>query len=80
MKPLLKWPGGKRRLISNILQHVPEHYNRYYEPFCGGAALFFDLEPEQSSICDINQELIACYRSMATETKTVIKGEITLLN
>lgn len=42
-KPFVKWLGGKRQLLSQLLNHVPEHFDRYIEPFVGGGALFFAL-------------------------------------
>lgn len=42
--PIIKWTGGKRRLLKEIKKYIPEDYNDYYEPFFGGGALFFDLE------------------------------------
>jgi len=41
-KPVIKWVGGKRQLINDIKTNMPEKYNRYFEPFIGGAALFFE--------------------------------------
>lgn len=62
MKPLLKWPGGKRFLadeLAETLRHAPIH--RYFEPFAGGAALFFALQPENATLADANPELINLY-------------------
>lgn len=62
MLPILKWTGGKRKLIENIKKYFPDKYNRYFEPFIGGGALFFNLEIENSTICDSNSELINFYK------------------
>jgi DNA adenine methylase len=59
--PLLKWPGGKRALLKHILPLLPMTYGRYYEPFLGGAALFFGLQPRNAFLSDSNPELINCY-------------------
>lgn len=65
MLPFLKWPGGKRWLISRYQQIFPPNYNVYIEPFLGGGSAFFHLAPKQSIIADINEELINTYRMMA---------------
>ncbi|BAT55101.1 DNA adenine methylase [Nostoc sp. NIES-3756] len=60
-RPFLKWAGGKSRLISQYLPHLPKNYQSYYEPFLGGGALFFYLQPNKSVLTDINSELITTY-------------------
>lgn len=62
-RPILKWAGGKSALISQFAAHfpVPGTYRRYLEPFVGGAAVFFHLQPPQSSLFDLNSELIEVY-------------------
>ena len=64
MKPFLKWPGGKRWLISRYSQIFPQEYNAYFEPFLGGGSAFFHLTPQQATIADINKDLINTYRMM----------------
>jgi len=65
MKPFLKWPGGKRWLISRYQHIFPDEFNIYYEPFLGGGSAFFHLQPDQATIADINKDLINTYRMMA---------------
>lgn len=60
-EPLLKWAGGKRRLLPAILPLVPETFGRYYEPFVGGGAVFFSLAPRSATLSDSNAELINTY-------------------
>lgn len=60
LSPVLKWGGGKRQLLDEILPKIPE-YTRYYEPFIGGAAVLFGLKPENAVINDSNNELINVY-------------------
>lgn len=62
MKPMLKYRGGKSKEIPNIMQYIPQFEGRYIEPFFGGGALFFYLEPERAIINDINTKLIGFYR------------------
>lgn len=73
LKPLLKWAGGKTQLLSEILPKVPKHYGRYIEPFIGGGAVFFALNPAQSIIADSNPELINMYKQVANNVDDVIR-------
>ncbi len=59
--PFVKWAGGKGQLLETIEKHLPTSFNRYFEPFVGGGALLFKLQPKSFSINDNNQELIAAY-------------------
>lgn len=61
MQPFVKWAGGKRQLIPEILNHLPQQFNHYYEPFIGGGALLFELGLEKSTISDNNRVLIDTY-------------------
>jgi DNA adenine methylase len=70
--PLLKWPGGKRRLVRHILPLLPQTYNKYYEPFLGGGALFFALQPEVACLSDKNRELISAYNQIRNDPQEVI--------
>ncbi|MDQ7083141.1 MAG: DNA adenine methylase [Aquificota bacterium] len=60
-KPFVKWAGGKKQLINELLTRVPDSYESYYEPFVGGGALLFSLMPNKAVINDINEELINAY-------------------
>jgi DNA adenine methylase len=60
-KPIIKWVGGKRQLISEIKRYMPKSYKRYFEPFIGGGALFFELSPKEAFINDYNAELTNLY-------------------
>lgn len=71
MKPILKYCGGKSKEIKNFLQFVPRDYNKYVEPFAGGAALFFYLEPQCALINDINSKLIDFYRAVQNNYKAL---------
>ena len=61
LAPVLKWPGGKRSLVSAIEPFLDRPYDRLVEPFCGGAALFFHLRPPAALLADRNAELINAY-------------------
>lgn len=60
--PIVKWVGGKRQLMFELLKNMPKSYNRYFEPFIGGGALFFELQPDNAYISDMNEELINLYQ------------------
>jgi len=64
VRPLLKWAGGKRRLVERILSFFPDdrRERRYHEPFMGGGAVFFSLELGRGSVNDINTRLMNFYR------------------
>ena len=62
VQPVLKWAGGKRQLLSEITARFPESYGRFHEPFFGGGAVFFALEPADGSINDRNRRLANFYR------------------
>lgn len=64
MKPLLKWAGGKRHIAGELISLFPEDWDKqtYFEPFIGGAALFFELSPKQAVISDVNKRLIGFYQ------------------
>ncbi len=72
-KPVLKWAGGKTQMLNDLLPKVPSSYGRYIEPFFGGGAMFFALQPENAIIADSNPELINMYRQIATNVDEVIK-------
>ncbi len=61
---MIKYRGGKSKEIPHIMEHVPEFYGRYIEPFLGGGAVFFHLEPQHAIINDINTPLMSFYRGV----------------
>lgn len=72
-RPIVKWVGGKRQLIYELLNNLPENYNRYYEPFIGGGALFFELQPDNAYISDMNEELINLYSVVRDNVNELIE-------
>jgi DNA adenine methylase len=72
-KPFLKWAGGKRQLLPEILKRTPTEINTYYEPFLGGGAVFFELWNQRrfkrAVLSDTNQELIDLYRAVRDNPK-----------
>ncbi len=71
-RPLLKWAGGKKQLLNDLLPIIPKQYNRYIEPFFGGGALFFAIQPQSSIIADSNPEIINMYRMVTSNVEKVI--------
>lgn len=69
--PVLKWVGGKRQLLPTLIPFLPTQITTYCEPFVGGGALLFNLQPPIAYINDINEELIRVY--------TVIKNDVNAL-
>lgn len=69
--PILKWAGGKSRLLDQLVSRAPTRFGRYFEPFVGGAALFFRLKPARASLSDLNPDLINVYRSVARDLDAV---------
>ena len=74
VQPFLKWPGGKRWLVSTLIQMIgPQEYGTYREPFLGGGALFFALRPKQSVLSDVNADLINTYRQVKNNSKELLQ-------
>lgn len=71
--PLVKWAGGKGRLLAELLQGAPASYRSYFEPFLGGAALYFRLRPTSSVLSDSNADLINMYSCVARDPDGVIE-------
>ena len=64
LSPILKWVGGKRQLLSEIIPLIDESCDNYVEPFIGGGAVLFRLQPKKAIINDYNTELINVYRTV----------------
>jgi DNA adenine methylase len=71
-RPFVKWAGGKTRLLRALLRQVPPRFGCYYEPFLGGGALFFRLQPERAVLSDINTDLMQLYRVVRDAPQTLI--------
>lgn len=70
--PFVKWAGGKRQLLDKISERMPQTYNNYYEPFIGGGAVLFELQPEAAVINDINASLINTYKIIASKPQEFV--------
>ena len=80
-KPFVKWVGGKRQLLTQFRLmnlYPPEKFNpksgKYFEPFVGGGAVFFDLLPETAYLSDLNNELVVTYNVIKNDVENLIKS------
>ena len=64
MNPVLKYRGGKSREIPRFVQYIPNNYNRYIEPFLGGGAVYFYLEPENAILNDLTVRQMTFYTQL----------------
>jgi DNA adenine methylase len=71
--PVVKWVGGKTKLLPELLARMPARFGRYYEPFAGGAALFFRLAPRRAVLADSNHDLVGLYTAIAKDVGSVIR-------
>jgi DNA adenine methylase len=71
--PIIKWVGGKTKLLTELTARMPERYGRYFEPFAGGAALFFRVAPTRAVLADYNADLIGLYSAIASDVNAVIR-------
>ena len=71
MNPVLKYRGGKSMEIPRFIQYIPEGFDRYIEPFLGGGALFFYLEPDNAIVNDANARLMTFYRQLRDDYPTM---------
>lgn len=71
--PVVKWVGGKRQLLERLMPLFPETHTSYCEPFIGGGAVLFALQPQKAIINDINRELIGVYRAIKDDVEALIK-------
>ncbi|MFP4333057.1 MAG: DNA adenine methylase [Campylobacterales bacterium] len=78
-QPFVKWVGGKRGLLPDILKKLPKNFNNYFEPFVGGGALFFELfsqgklKNKKAYLFDKNSELISAYEVVRDEPDALIE-------
>ncbi len=70
--PFVKWAGGKRQLLPELLKRIPK-FTTYCEPFVGGGALFFYLQPKKAIINDFNKDLINTYITIQNDVESLIQ-------
>ncbi|MEO8213377.1 MAG: DNA adenine methylase [Myxococcales bacterium] len=78
LAPFLKWVGGKRSLLPQLLAFIPPKIKTYYEPFIGGGAVFFELARlgrfQRARLSDSNEELIRCYAAIKRDVTRVVSA------
>ncbi|MFC7194456.1 DNA adenine methylase [Halosimplex aquaticum] len=72
-QPVLKWAGGKRQLLDALYARFPDSFERYHEPFFGGGAVFFDLEPAAATVNDTNPRLVNFYEQVRDRPEALIE-------
>ena len=78
MKPLVKYRGGKSKEIAHLERHIPKFSGKYIEPFFGGGAMFFYLEPKKAIINDINSKLMTFYNEVKSNFET-LQNELSVI-
>lgn len=73
ISPIVKWVGGKRQLLTDIMPFIDRKCSTYVEPFIGGGAVFFELQPKKAIINDYNSELINVYTTVRNFPEQLIK-------
>ena len=74
MKPFVKWAGGKRQILERIKGFIISSLDekdlssiKYFEPFLGGGAVLFDLQPTKACVNDLNTDLINAYKVIQSD-------------
>lgn len=73
-RPFLKWVGGKRSILPELLRRMPDEYDTYNEPFLGGGALFFAEKPKEAYLSDINFHLVLTFQRVRDDVDGVIRN------
>lgn len=71
-RPFIKWVGGKRQILHELVARVPARFGTYHEPFVGGGALFFAVRPEKAVLSDNNERLVRTWRGVRDHVDKVI--------
>ena len=59
--PFVKWAGGKRSIMNELVSRMPSDFIKYHEPFVGGGAVFFAMGFSNASLSDLNSDLVTVY-------------------
>lgn len=70
--PVVKWVGGKRQILHEIEKYIPK-FSTYYEPFVGGGAVLFHIQPSKAIINDVNSELVSLYEVIRDHVDELIE-------
>lgn len=72
--PVVKWVGGKRQLLTEITPLLPEHFSTYCEPFLGGGAVLFSIQPSKAIVNDLNTDLMTVYQVIRDDVDALIES------
>lgn len=72
-RPFLKWVGGKRSILPELLKRMPDDFDAYYEPFMGGGALFFAVQPKEAYLSDVNFHLVLTFKAVRDDVEGLIR-------
>lgn len=72
--PVVKWVGGKRQLLDEIRPLLPKRINSYCEPFLGGGAVLFSIQPSKAIVNDLNGDLITVYETIRDDVESLIES------
>lgn len=72
--PVLKWVGGKRQILDELTPLLPKNITTYCEPFVGGGAMLFYIQPKKAYVNDINEELILVYKVIKDYVEPLIES------
>ncbi len=72
-RPFLKWVGGKRSILPELLKRMPEEYDSYHEIFMGGGALFFAVQPKEAYLSDVNFLLVLTFKAVRDDVEALIR-------
>ncbi len=78
-RPFLKWAGGKRQLLPELRLFYPRRFGRYFEPFLGSGAVFFDLAASgaldgcEATLSDLNRDVVGCYMALRSQAPRVLR-------
>ncbi|MGN0467386.1 MAG: DNA adenine methylase [Acutalibacteraceae bacterium] len=72
--PVVKWVGGKRQLLDKISPLLPKRITNYCEPFLGGGAVLFSIQPSKAIVNDLNNELITVYEVIRDDVEALIES------
>lgn len=72
--PFVKWVGGKRQLLDEIIPLLPKHFTTYCQPFLGGGAVLFSIQPSKAIVSDLNIDLITAYEVIRDDIEALIES------
>ncbi len=71
--PVVKWVGGKRQLLGEITPLLPKRITSYCEPFLGGGAVLFSIQPTRAIVNDLNSDLITVYKVIRDDIEKLLE-------